>query len=123
MADLNRNFSYLIGSDTGPGKYSIWHLEGKSNLKNYNISFFIITQRAHVFHVKSLAKFPLAFMAALKEQHQQRTGEERMVTDFSEGSIVHTVGMMALTDLKICMAKMGLYLLLLHFDSNFMKSV
>lgn len=62
-------------------------------------------------------------MVALKEQHQQRTGQERMVTDFSEGSIVRTVGMMALTDLKICMAKTGLYLLLLHFDSNFMKSV
>lgn len=41
-----------------------------------------------------------------------------MITDFSRGSILHIVGTVALTDLKICMTKTVLYLLLLHFDSN-----
>lgn len=41
-----------------------------------------------------------------------------MITDFSRGSILHIVGTVAFTDLKIRMTKTVLYLLLLHFDSN-----
>lgn len=44
-------------------------------------------------------------MTALKEQHQQRTEEERMITDFSKGCALHIVGTMTLTDFKIAWQK------------------